>query len=460
MLAHLALPDLETGSLAARLAASARHRPDVGSVLAWLAKRRQARSLHIEQVPIEDLEGWALREDGNLAHDTGRFFTVEGLRAWATAGPVREWTQPILHQPDVAVLGILAKEIDGVLHFLMQAKIEPGNVNSVQLSPTVQATPSNYFRVHRGNAPRYIEQFIEARDNEILVDVLQSEQGAWFYRKRNRNIILEVKGAVEAHEDFVWLTLGQLYELLGVPHTVNMDARTVLACLPSPSTAPNASTEAPAHRLAQIRRWLINHKAANGMDATLVPLTAVSSWSQEDGVIAHPEGRYFEIIGARVHAPSREVSQWCQPLLRPCSTGLAAFVLRRFGGVLHVLARADLRPGYRDVAEIGPTVQCQPDNHRHLPAHERPLLLDLVLEGRLKVHVDVEQSEEGGRFRSALTRYLIVEAGPDVELPIDERLCWVSLAQLAQLVGTSYQLAIEARCLLLLLHAWLWEQRS
>ena len=50
------------------------------------------------------------------------------------------WDQPIIDQPEIGFLGILCKEIKGSLHFLLQAKIEPGNKNFVQLSPTLQAT--------------------------------------------------------------------------------------------------------------------------------------------------------------------------------------------------------------------------------------------------------------------------------------------------------------------------------
>ena len=47
-----------------------------------------------------------------------------------------------------------------MLHCLMQAKMEPGNVNPLQLSPTVQATRSNYTQVHRGTGTRYLEYFV------------------------------------------------------------------------------------------------------------------------------------------------------------------------------------------------------------------------------------------------------------------------------------------------------------
>ncbi|WP_199493566.1 NDP-hexose 2,3-dehydratase family protein, partial [Marinitenerispora sediminis] len=32
--------------------------------------------------------------------------------------------------------------------------------------------------------------------------MLQSEHGAWFHRKSNRNVIVEAAGDVPAHEDF------------------------------------------------------------------------------------------------------------------------------------------------------------------------------------------------------------------------------------------------------------------
>jgi oxidase EvaA len=55
----------------------------------------------------------------------------------ANADRVSTWSQPIINQPEVGYLGFIVKKINGVMHFLIQAKIEPGNVNCVQLSPTI-----------------------------------------------------------------------------------------------------------------------------------------------------------------------------------------------------------------------------------------------------------------------------------------------------------------------------------
>src|SRR4051794_8763718 len=150
-------------------------------ILEWLAERRDHGKFIVERIPFDDLDGWSFDwRTGNLAHQSGRFFSAEGLEVRGHPGPVPNWTQPIIIQPEIGILGILTKEFDGVLHCLMQAKMEPGNSNVIQLSPTVQATRSNYTRVHAGNETPYLEYFRAPRKGRVLVDSLQSEQGGWF----------------------------------------------------------------------------------------------------------------------------------------------------------------------------------------------------------------------------------------------------------------------------------------
>lgn len=248
--------------LTRRLALSAAHAPRPAADLAgWLDQRRRSNPSTVERVPFTALDGWEFAPGtGDLVHATGRFFSVHGLRVRTDYGHRPAWEQPIINQRDVAILGIVAQEIDGVLHFLMQAKMEPGNVNVVQLSPTVQATTSNYLRAHQGAPARYVEYFLGRTRGRVLVDVLQSEQGSWFVGKRNRNIVVEATGRVEPHDDFRWLTLGEILALLRLPHLVNMDTRTVLSCLPM---EPPAGGEAPSWwTMPQVRSWLTERKGA------------------------------------------------------------------------------------------------------------------------------------------------------------------------------------------------------
>ena len=241
-IARPALKQREDLTLPARLAASAAAREGVLLPTAlfdsWLAERREAHPFSVTRIPFDAMDGWGFAEDtGDLVHRSGRFFAVGGLKVTTSTGPFPTWHQPIITQPEVGILGIVVKEFRGVLHCLMQAKMEPGNPNLLQLSPTVQATRSNYTRVHKGAPVRYIEYFTGHRRSRVIADVLQSEHGWWFYRKNNRNIVVEIDADVDVpiHEDFCWLTLGQINELMARDNVINMDSRTVLSCLPVPA---------------------------------------------------------------------------------------------------------------------------------------------------------------------------------------------------------------------------------
>lgn len=441
----------------------------LADVHAWLARRRWAVPYEEHRIPFAALRRWSFDPDtGNLRHDSGRFFTVEGLSV-EVGDPTRRWAQPIIHQPEIGVLGILVRELDGVLHCLMQAKMEPGNVGGVQLSPTVQATRSNYTGVHRGRAVPILDYFLEPGRARPIVDVLQSEQGAWFYRKRNRNMVVLASGEVPVGDDFRWLTLGQLRRLLRADDVVNMDTRTVLACLPFDRIVPadgpgdpfraalvaSYDPAAPArHGPAEVQSWFTDTRASGQIRVRPLPLRRVPRWRRTDDEIAHEDGKYFRVVALEVEARDREVGGWTQPLLAPCGPGVIAFLATRFHGVLHVLVHARIEPGYHDVVELAPTVQCTPDNYRDLPPEEHPPFLDAVLTARPEsMRYDAVQSEEGGRFYRARNRYVVVEVEPELPVPADYR--WLTLHQLTALTGHSHYLNVQARSLIACLHS-LW----
>lgn len=445
---------------------------DLSDFPQWFAEHTRRAYTHVRRVPLDGLDGWITDPDsGDLRHRSGRFFTVHGLRVSHPGAPVPQWSQPIIDQPEIGILGILAAPIDGVLHLLMQAKVEPGNANGLQLSPTVQATRSNYTQVHRGRAVPYLRHFLDIHSRPgVLADVRQSEQGSWFHRKRNRNVVIELPEPVEAIDGFRWLTLGQVHELLGREDTVNMDARTVLSCLPF--TGPHTES-GPAdgddfrsalrrsgdpaasslHSGAEILGWLTEQRTGADLTTDRIPLAKVAGWHRTRDRVSHDEAAFFRVIGVRVDAAGREVGGWSQPMIEPVGQGVIAFLVRRIEGVLHVLTHARTEPGFTDAVELGPTVQCVPDSYAHLPPTALPPFLDEVLgAGAERVRFDNMLSEEGGRFHHALNRYLIVEASQDV--PSDHpAFRWLTLHQLSRLLRHSHYVNIQARSLIACLHS-------
>ncbi|HEY1921067.1 MAG TPA: NDP-hexose 2,3-dehydratase family protein [Streptosporangiaceae bacterium] len=438
----------------------------------WWSERARSNRFNVTPIAFDDLGSWHFDPDtGNLAHASGKFFTIEGLHVRSSYGPVGEWSQPVINQPEIGILGIIVKNVDGVPHCLMQAKMEPGNVNTLQLSPTVQATRSNYTRVHQGGSTRYLEYFAGPVRGRVLVDVLQSEQGSWFYRKRNRNMVVEVSDDIPLHEDFCWLPLRQVLDLLHVDNLVNMDARTVLSCMPfAPPQAGSGSRHAPAafrralarsldlfagarHDLGDILSWFTEEKTRHEVSTQLVPARRLAGWKRTDHEIARADGKHFRVIAVNVEASNREVPSWRQPLLAPVSRGIIAFLAKAIEGVMHVLVHARVEPGFVDAAELGPTLQLLQENYAGLP---QPRYLDYVLGADpARIRFDALLSEEGGRFYDAQNRYQVIEVDDDFPLSCPQDYRWVTLGQLSELLRHSHYLNVQARSLVACLHS-LW----
>ncbi|GAA5080069.1 oxidase EvaA [Thermocatellispora tengchongensis] len=441
---------------------------EVDAFRAWFAERARTSAALVRRVPLDSLTGWQNGADV-IRHASGRFFTIEGLDIHVRDRPVPHWRQPIINQPEIGILGILVKEFDGVMHCLMQAKVEPGNSNGLQLSPTVQATRSNYTRVHGGRQVPYLDYFRDLSGSRVIADVRQSEQGSAFYQKRNRNMIVETTDDVEVLDGFRWMTLGQMHRVLALDDLVNMDARTVMSCLPFATSDPAGREEgdgfraallrscdgtSPAlHRLGEILSWVTDARTRIDVSTSLIPLREVSGWRRTEERISHETGLFFSVIGVDVEATGREVAHWTQPMIEPHGTGLVAFLCRRIDGVLHVLVQAQVEAGYVDVIELAPTVQCTPDNYSCLPADARPPFLDEVLLARPEqIRFTAVLSEEGGRFFHARNRYTIIEVEPDADLA-HPNYRWVTMAQLADLLRHSHYLNVQARSLVACLHS-------
>lgn len=445
-------------------------------ILAWMKKQNEEVVSQISQIPLSELKGWSYRDD-HIVHDSGRFFSIDGIRIHTNYRNVPEWDQPIINQPEIGFLGIIVKKIHGVLHFLMQAKIEPGNLNVVQLSPTLQATRSNYTRVHGGKTPNYLEYFNGEKNVTVLVDQLQSEQGARFLHKRNRNIIVEVDESevIDVKKGFIWLSLGQIKELLRYPNIVNMDSRTVISCIKFgsypeyslklleivkrqndiKSARPDSflysilSSENHLHDIQDIIQWITSLKFKYELNVNTIGLSEMNHWSYDGYTIHHCKGKYFDVIGCRVEIGNREVVSWDQPMVRSAQEGLMGFIVKKINGIYHFLVQAKLESGNFDVIELAPTVQCLTGNYRKgKNEYTIPYLEQVLNASEDKIWYSSYQSEEGGRFFQEQNLNTIIEVGDEFPVEVEENFCWLTLNQMLSFVTYNNYLNIAARSLL------------
>ena len=434
-------------------------------IMEWIASRNREVKVEVSPVPFVELTGWHFDEEtGNLCHDSGKFFSVVGIDVYANSGTAKRWTQPIINQPEVGYLGIICREVNGVMYFLLQAKIEPGNVNCVQLSPTLQATRSNYTQVHGGRKPAYLDYFRNARPRQIILDQLQSEQGARFFRKRNRNIIIKVDEELEDNIDFKWLTLGQIRRLMRHDNLVNMDTRTVLSGLcfkEAPFFARTIVSDfgqalldseerlEGVNTTDQILHHISGLKSKYELVTEKIPLRKVKDWIVSQTEIRREDSLFFKVLGVNVEIANREVSSWCQPIVQPMQEGLSVLFAKRIGGVMHLLLQAKVECGNFDVVELAPTIQCLTGNYKN-PIGYVPEYLDAFMTGRCveRIVFDTRQSEEGGRFYHEQNRNVVAVVNDEVPDDPPEDFIWLTLGQVKEFLRFNNYLNIQVRSLI------------
>ena len=206
-------------------------------IIKWFNKKREESDMIVEEIGVKDLQKWNIQEEtGNLFHDSKGFFEIIGVKVSNTFD--REvgkegWTQPMIAKNPGGILGILMKKINGIPHYLLQAKAEPGNIGKLQLSPTLQATTSNLLKAHGGKRPLFAEHFNESNNLKIIYAKWQSEDGGRFHLKSNYNMIVEIKEdeKLDIPDYFIWITLYQIKQLLKIENFVGPHVRGIISYL-------------------------------------------------------------------------------------------------------------------------------------------------------------------------------------------------------------------------------------
>lgn len=436
-------------------------------IISWVMERIAATHVSIQTIPLEKCEPWYYDEaSGRICNRKLSFFQMAGIKQEKQDGTIV--TQPIILQEEIGFLGILCKEIDGVMHFLMQAKIEPGNVNCVQISPTIQATLSNFTRRHGGASPPYLEYFLNFDRYEVVVDQIQSEQSARFFKKRNRNIIIRVEEEVQVLPTHCWMTLGQIKALMRYDNLVNMDTRTVLSCIPhaklqlterelldlseqfrDKALFRSLFIKTGEDALPRIYQRLNSYKMFNSFKQTIVPISELNDWKMEGGELVCKHQYPFRVIFCNIAIDGREVSHWTQPLMAANGVSLFGLLCCEFDGVLRFLVRFRQEIGIFDTVELGPTIQTESGIES---------VKDVVTEyfyrnlgARKGVMYDHLMSEEGGRFYHEQNRNVILRVRED-ELPeIPDGYFWLDYQSLNEMLQINNILNIQLRNLLALL---------
>lgn len=440
-------------------------------LLAWIANQNRNTYVNIKECSIYESDFWTYDQKlGKITNKKNAFFSIVGMQMYEDASFLCE--QPIIYQPEIGYLGIICKVCNGVLNFLVQAKVEPGNINFVQLSPTIQATKSNFMQAHGGALPTYFEYFEKADKYQVLYDQIQSEQASRFYKKRNRNIILLIHEDIPVFSNYRWMTLGQIKEFMNIDNLVNMDLRTVLSGIPLLTeysrNSPNGMidffgdkslyyslfTQNLQENLPSVFQRLNDYKMYKDVTTTEIPLYQLQEWAVDDYGITCKNDADFCVRYYDIEISGREVQKWTQPLVKATGSATFGLISQVQDGIRKFLIQFKPEIGSFDQIEIGPSIQWEPCHKAHedniVDRYFRELMDDA--DSILK---DVVLSEEGGRFYQEQNRNIIVNLPNENILKLDH-MCskfymWVDYGTLSYLIQMNNCLNIQLRNLLSLI---------
>lgn len=440
----------------------------MAELLNWIYELKQKTYVNVNECSINDSTFWFYDDyNGEILNRKRSFFSIKGMRRFEDGHFIDE--QPIIIQPEIGYLGIICKEIDGVLNFLMQAKIEPGNVNHVQISPTIQATKSNFTRAHGGKLPKYFKYFEESSNYDVIFDQIQSEQATRFYKKRNRNMIMKIDEDIDVYPNFKWMTLGQIKKLMEIDNLVNMDTRTVLSGIPLITSRwtdqelerikkifiddaffKSIFETSPSDTLPLIFQKVNNYKMFKELTVTKIPLNQLVNWDiDEYGIVCKNQAdfmvRYYDI-----EISGREVQHWTQPLFKAIGIATFGLIIKEINGIKKFLVKIKPEIGSFDKVEVGPSIQWEPTHYTY---NDDPVekVFRSHIEKKNKIIYNVILSEEGGRFFHEQNQNVIIEIDSEELVELPEDYLWVDYSALNYLVQINNCLNIQLRNLLTLL---------
>lgn len=434
------------------------------SLLEWIQEMNRKIVVKVEETNFQPGDYWYINsEDGRIENKNNSFFSIRGLQYREFDKVIAE--QPIIYQPEIGFLGIICQEFEGVMYFLMQAKVEPGNVNCVQISPTIQATKSNFTRAHGGKLPNYFSYFEDSNKYDIIFDQVQSEQGTRFYKKRNRNIMIRVDDKIDVLPEFRWMTLGQIKELMKIDNLVNMDTRTVLSCIPL-STYHYTDSELQEFSecitnpllfnsiwsaniqdgITDVYNYLNNIKMFLDIRSTLVPLSSLKTWKISSSGISCEREANFEVKYYDIEISGREVCTWRQPLVKANGVGTFGLLVAEHNGMLKFLVAVRAEVGAFDTIEIGPTIFME-SVHKE-KSDKITELFKKGMQERKGIIRDSLFSEEGGRFYHEQNRNVILKVDYIKPEELPQGYFWMSYSSLNSLVQINNCLNIQLRNLL------------
>ena len=389
-----------------------------------------------KKINFNDTQHWNF--DSSVYHKSNKFFQIHGYNIKTNFPKNKIFNQPLISQNEIGYLVIFKAREGGKTFFLLQFKAEPGNKNTIQLSPTIQATKSNYMRIHGGKKTKFIEYTKNTKN--FLLNTNQPEQGSRYLNKFNKNIIVKTSKLRNLTKNFIWVEKKDLVRLSKKNNLLNMDTISILSCY-----VKKNSSEIPINSLSKIKKKYSEFKKIHRMNLKRISLKKMKNWTYTNEEIFDNRKKIFKIESYKILTDFREVTQWSQPLVSDFHKGLNVLFIKKSNNIKNYLCQIILEPGYK-IPKFTSSIMLKNLNKKYFL---KSFLNQNKIEPKKKL-IDVTNSDEGGRFNNNQSQNIAYEINGSSILE-RQNYIWISHNQMLELLEKRL-LTIELRNLFGLLN--------
>ncbi len=402
----------------------------------WLNNQRRKQFLTVKKIDLSKLTKWVYNKK-EIYHKSKKFFKIVGIRVKSNFYNQKSWDQPIIVQSEIGILGII-KNIK-TNKYLLQAKVEPGNINKIQISPTVQATKSNYSRIHGGKTIPFLKYFKKKNRNFSL----QSEQAFRYYNKKNSNIISYVTKKINLDEKFRWFSKIEILNLLKEKNLINMDTLSVFS-----SFIKKRKIDFPLNKEKKIIMWRNSLNKKYFLKNKIINLNSIKNWNLTKKKIYHQTNNYFSVIGIKVKTNKREITDWNQPIIKGSKMAFAGYLIKKFKNTNHYLCRYIFKPGSKEgtyTCSVNTSQFIGYKINKDLTNFQKKLISEFFIKSKDLIYDNI-LSDEGGRFYHSQIKYMACRLDKNIDIELPESYIWLSQNQVIDLIFEQ-KIDIEARLL-------------
>ena len=174
-------------------------------IISWITNLKTKFELDIEFIGLKNISNWE-RLEYSIKHSLSKYFSVIAVNIEIESREVKRWGQPLIKPAQEGLIAFIIKKINNTYHFLVQAKLEAGNLDIIELAPTVQCLTGNYRKGKSEYEVPFLDIVLNAHRESIRHLSYQSEEGGRFYKEQNKQMIIEVFDDFEINvpENFIW----------------------------------------------------------------------------------------------------------------------------------------------------------------------------------------------------------------------------------------------------------------